>query len=212
MHPGVHPELIRVMSKEDARKWNKRYRENARPSYTQPRKYLLEVLDKLPSHGLTLDAAMGLGGNAGVLMEKGLRVIGVDISHVGVRRAKERLPNLIALVADLSHFYFPPNTFDVILNFYFLDRDLWPRYADSLQPGGFLVVETMTRPTQAYRPDIDSRYLLEPGELRGSIASLGLDILHYRESWTQGRSGTPRAVASLLARSPGIESKGHGRV
>jgi SAM-dependent methyltransferase len=194
------------MSQEDARKWNQRYRENARPSYTQPRKYLMEILDELPSQGLALDAAMGLGGNAGVLMEKGLRVIGVDISEVGVRRAKDRLPNLIALVADLSYFYFPPKAFDVILNFYFLERDLWPRYADSLQPGGILVIETMTRPTQAYRPDIDSRYLLDPGELRSSIASLGLDILHYRESWTKGRSGTPRAVASLLARSPQVNS------
>lgn len=190
------------MSQQDAQKWNRRYRENTRPTYTQPRQFLLEICDDLPERGLALDAAMGLGGNAKVLQARGLRVIGVDISEIGVRRAKARSPTLMAVVADLKNFYLPADSFDVILNFYYLQRDLWSRYFQALRPDGVLVVETMTRGTRAFRPDIDPIYLLEPGELRRSIEELGMQILSYRECLTKSRRGTPRTVASLMARKP----------
>ncbi|MGD2155710.1 MAG: methyltransferase domain-containing protein [Anaerolineales bacterium] len=190
------------MTQDDAQKWNRRYRENARPTYTRPRKFLLEILNDLPEGGLALDAAMGLGGNAKILLARGLRVVGVDISEIGVRKANVRNPGLMAVVADLNNFYLPAEYFDVILNFYYLQRDLWARYFQALRPAGLLVVETMTLGTRAFRPDIDPIYLLQPQELRLSIAELGMDILSYREGMTNSRRGTPRTVASLLARKP----------
>jgi SAM-dependent methyltransferase len=36
-----------------------------------------------------LDIAMGLGGNAAFLLERGLRVVGLDISWVALQRAKQ---------------------------------------------------------------------------------------------------------------------------
>ena len=58
----------------------------------------------MPAAGLALDIAMGLGGNAGLLIERGMQVVGVDISSVAVQRAKERLPSLMAVRADLTQF------------------------------------------------------------------------------------------------------------
>ena len=78
-----------VMSSADAIKWNERYRSNA---FQSPREFLIEQAAHVPQHGVALDLAMGAGGNAGYLIERGLRVIGVDVSEEGVRRAKQRWP------------------------------------------------------------------------------------------------------------------------
>ena len=143
---------------QDAHRWNERYRENKHFStFNSPRAFLIEHADLLPKQGLALDAAMGLGGNAGFLLERGLKVIGVDISEVAVRQAKARLPELMAVEADLTQFYLPDNTFDVIINFFYLQRDLWPQYVRALRPGGWLVLETLTHPRRR-----GGQHLLDP--------------------------------------------------
>jgi hypothetical protein len=67
------------MSLDDARRWNARYQMDMRESFERPRPFLVEHAHLLPSSGLALDIAMGLGGNAGFYWLR-LRVIGVDIS------------------------------------------------------------------------------------------------------------------------------------
>jgi tellurite methyltransferase len=186
---------------QDAHRWNERYRENKHFStFNSPRAFLIEHADLLPKQGLALDAAMGLGGNAGFLLERGLKVIGVDISEVAVRQAKARMPELMAVEADLTQFYLPDNTFDVIINFFYLQRDLWPQYVRALRPGGWLVLETLTHEMHSRLPDTDPRYLLAAGELRRAFENL--EIVAYREGWSEGDSGHTRATASLLARKP----------
>lgn len=189
------------MPAEDAQRWNARYREEERyATFEAPRPFLVEGAGYLPAQGLALDAAMGLGGNAGFLLERGLRVVGVDISEVAVRRARSRRPELMAVLADLTRFYLPPTTFDVILNFFYLQRDLWPSYVAALRPGGLLFIETLTEAMRHRQPDIDPQYLLAAGELE--YAFPGLETLRYYEGWTEGSRGHPRPVARLLARKP----------
>ena len=154
----------------------------------------------LPPRGLALDAAMGLGGNAGFLIERGLRVIGIDASEVAVQRAKARWPMLLAIVADLTRFQLPEDAFDVVLNFYYLQRDLWPAYRKALRPGGLLIFETLTRDMLIDRPDYNPDYLLAPGELRNAFADW--EILVYREGSAEVERESRRAVASLVARKP----------
>lgn len=189
------------MPREDADRWDERYRDDQRyATFEAPRPLLVEYSPRLPAEGLAIDVAMGLGGNAGFLLERGFRVIGVDISGVAVRRAKARLPGLMAVQADLTRFWLPPHRFDLILNFYYLQRDLWPAYLQALRPGGLLFFETLTLRMLELLPETDPTYLLAPGELRQAFE--GLEILHYEERWATGRSGRPRAVASLVARKP----------
>jgi tellurite methyltransferase len=190
------------MSASDAERWNARYREEMRySSFERPRPFLVENSSYLPTSGLALDVAMGLGGNAGYLIDHGLSVVGVDISSVALRHARRRLPSLMAVQADLTRFNFPVDTFDIILNFYYLQRDLWPQYVRLLRPRGFLVFETLTQDFRTIQPDIDPKYLLAPGELSTAFSSL--ETVVYREGWVSGDKGHDRPVACLLARLPG---------
>jgi SAM-dependent methyltransferase len=132
------------------------------------------------------------------LLEHGLRVLGVDISSVAVHRVKERLPGLMAVIADLTRFYLPPQSFDAILNFYYLQRDLWPQYFNALRPGGVLFFETLTLEMMRIEPDIDPAYLLAPGELLQAFT--GWEVIVYREGWIESRAGSPHPVASLVAK------------
>jgi tellurite methyltransferase len=187
------------MTMQDAVKWNQRYQAPDRAARCTARSFLLEQAQALPCHGLALDIAMGLGTNAAFLSAHGLRVIGLDISEVAARTAKTRCPSLQAAVVDLSYCTLPPAAFDVIVNFYFLDRRLWPWYRRALKPGGVLIVETLTRAMLAVRPDINPVYLLEPGELQTAFADWR--VIAQRETWLAD-GGWQRAVASLAVQRP----------
>jgi tellurite methyltransferase len=190
------------MSQEDAERWNARYREDEHYKRdTLPRPFLVENATCLPRRGIALDAAMGLGGNAAFLLERGLSVVGVDVAWVAVRQAKKRLPALMAVVADLTCLHLPEQGFDVILNFYYLQRELWSQYGKALRPGGILVFETLTQEMQGMRPDIDPKYLLHPGELRAAFSDW--ETLAYREGWVERETRHPKAVASLITCRPG---------
>lgn len=189
------------MPTQDAARWNQRYSgdEHFR-HYFEPRPFLVECARLLPTSGLALDAAMGLGGNAAFLIERGLRVVGLDISWVAVRRARERLPGLMAAVLDLNCLRLPEDRFDVILNFYYLQRDLWRQYRRALRSGGLLLIETLTQEMQTIHPEIEPGYLLAPGELQEAFRDW--EILVYREGWVGMETNHPKAVASLAARRP----------
>jgi tellurite methyltransferase len=185
------------MPLDDALRWDARYQYDIRDSFEQPRPFLQEHSNLLPSSGLALDVAMGLGGNASFLIQHGLRVIGIDISAVAIHKAAARLPGLMPVIADLTQFYIPPNTFDVIINFYYLHRDLWRTYPIALRPGGILIFETLTQDMHAIHPEIDPSYLLAPGELAHAFPTM--QTLVFREGWQESPSRHPRAVASLVA-------------
>lgn len=154
------------VTSKDAARWNARYRDPAARGADHPAALLIEEMDSLPARGLALDVAMGLGASARLLMARGLRVVGVDIAEVGVRAARLRAPTLMAVVADLERFDLPPACLDVIVNFRYTQRALWPRFRAWLRPGGWLLIESFNPAQRARRPNADPSYFLQPGELR----------------------------------------------
>jgi tellurite methyltransferase len=174
-------------------RWNARYlAQAAGPAGPQP--WLVAHESLLPPTGLAFDLAMGLGGSAGWLAERGWRAAGADISEVAVRRAKVRWPALLAFVADLEHLVLPVYAFDLLLDFYYLDRALWPRFRRALRPGGLLMLETFVSLPGTADPGINPAYLLQPGELRAAFGDW--EVLDYREG---ERGGRP--VAGVVARA-----------
>lgn len=179
-------------------RWNERYRDRSRETLSGPRPYLIRHAGLLPHRGLAIDIAMGLGGNAGFLLGLGLDVIGVDGAEIAVREAKSRHPQLMAVITDLQNFSLPAASFDVILNFYYLQRSLWDVYIQALKPGGLLIFETLSHQMHELRPDIDLEFLLRPGELVQAFSQL--EIIDQREGREEGRQGHPRFTGSIVAR------------
>jgi SAM-dependent methyltransferase len=190
------------MPQADADRWNARYRVE-RAGYTpHPQDALLAYAQYLPVTGRVLDLAMGLGGSAGWLAARGFRVVGVDLSEVAVQRAHARYPKIETCVADCTQLAFSENSFDVILNFYYLDRNLWPVFSKWLVPGGLLIFETMNVDILALKPDIDPVYLLQPGELRAAFSNW--DILDYYEGLLRDSRNMNRPIVRMAARQPGL--------
>jgi tellurite methyltransferase len=183
--------------REDADRWNNRYSNSPENWFGSPRAIVTDHLNLLPSAGLALDAAMGTGANADLLLDHGLAVIGLDISLVALRQAKRRNKKIQAVLADLREVPFENDSFDVILNLYFLDRKLCSRYFDLLKPGGLIVFETLTEDMLKIYPDKNPAHLLRKGELADIFN--GFEFLYYNEGWIPSDHGEQKAVASLVA-------------
>ncbi len=101
---------------------------------------------------------------------------------------------------DLTREPLPRRGYQVVLNFNFLQRDLFTALKDATAPGGLVIFETFTR-LQVALPHGPSNplHILEPGELRRAFADF--EILDYREK-TPASEDVQRtgAMASLVAR------------
>ena len=163
---------------------------------------LVENRRLLPAGGLALDVACGGGRNALFLAQHGLRVVAVDIDRAALelcqREARRRGLPVDAVQADVMSFFLPPSTYDVVVDFYFLERGLCPRLAAALRPGGLLFFETFTVAQRQYGwgPSRDA-WLLQPGELPTLFPTLA--VLQYREGHVV-EGGRTKAIASLVAR------------
>lgn len=190
------------MPAADAQRWNARYREREAQDQDPgpPRTFLVENVDVLPRCGWALDAAMGRGAAAGFLLQRGLNVIGVDISTVAVNAARRTWPRLNAVVADLTAFGLRDASLDVIVNFYYLERSLWPQYRRMLKPGGVLVIESLSLEMLTVNPDVDPAYLLDAGELEQAFGDW--EILARRAGWHTDTGHGSRATRGLVVRRP----------
>ena len=184
-----------------AKEWDERYRQG-RTMPDEPAALLVENLSLLPKGGKALDIAMGTGRNALYLASLSFRVTGVDVSAVAVDKCREKAERLglpiEALVADLERSPLPSNEYDLIVNFYYLQRSLTAQIVAALRTGGVLVFESFTIDQLQFDwGPKSSDHLLRPGELREMFAEM--EPLLYHEGVVQGDRG-PKAVASLMGR------------
>ena len=191
----LHPSWA---AEQDQIRWDKKY---ATKKYLFGREavpFLQDHVDLLPK-GHVLDLAMGEGRNGVFLATKGFQVTGVDISAEGLKKAETLAAELgvtiKTVVADLESYEIPANTFDVIICTYYLQRDLFPKIATALKPGGIGLIETYTMDHIQYSPRFNKAFLLEPNELLTMLP--GLRVLRYQEV-DNGQA----AFASILAQKP----------
>ena len=186
----------------DRQRWDQRYAVLEPDQLAEPIPFLIACLPSLPTSGYALDVAAGAGRNSMALAVHGLAVDAVDVSWQGLRRAmalaRRRGVNINAVVLDLARGWLPPRYYDVVVNTFFLLRDLILPIKAALKPGGWLIFETLTIAQIEITPHrtTDHNYLLRPGELRQLFDDFV--ILTYWE----GVEGS-RATARLLARRPG---------
>jgi len=167
-------------------KWNERYR--AATAGGQATQVLKENLHLLPDHGCALDLACGLGGNAILLAQQGLKVDAWDIADVPIAAlqdvALKRQLSIQAEVRDVEAYPPEPETFDVVVVSYFLDRNIIPALIHALKPGGLIYYQTFTRQRVSDRGPRRAEFRLEDQELLHLFS--GLQVLFYRE---EGRIG-----------------------
>jgi SAM-dependent methyltransferase len=180
--------------------WDSRYRDG-RNTDNKPSELLSLALDYAPP-GRALDLACGGGRNSIYLAENGWEVSAVDASVEGLKlarlRAAERKVEIEFVNADLEKggFEIGVESFDLIADFFYLQRDLWPDIRAGLKPGGLFVSEIHLESNAPGLKAMNPLFLLRPGELLNEFS--GWKIEHFSEG-VRVNSGA-RPTARIIAR------------
>src|SRR5512136_2877808 len=124
--------------KMDQRRWDRRYRRQGFALGEEPNPFLRKHIHLFPK-GRALDLAAGEGRNAVFLARHGLDVDAVDISDLGLKKAQRlagrRQVRVHTILADLDTYQIRKGQYDLITNFYFLNRNLIPKMKGGLKKG-----------------------------------------------------------------------------
>lgn len=182
--------------------WNKRYREVGEDRQA-PCRLLSELILTLPA-GRALDIAAGTGRNSIFLAQHGYDVDAVDSSSVAMEKGRklagEAGVSVNFINADLKDYIIAEDSYDLIINFNFLERSLIPSMKKGLSRGGAILFETFTIDQKEIGPPGNSDYLLAHNEL---ISLFGdLYVTFYREGIFEDGE-RKKAVATIVARRNG---------
>jgi len=190
------------MGRDDSDSWDERFRSGDHSS-SEPDPFLIQLenySEMFPPGRRALELACGAGRNAVWLAERGWNVTACDLSIEGLLRAKalanDRGVRLQLFCQDLETAAFPSNCFDLVICFFYLQRDLFPALKAALRPGGLIVYKTYT--TEQLRFSGGPRHplhLLQQQELLAAFRDFR--VLYYEETVKD------RGVAQLIAQKPG---------
>ena len=140
---------------KDKDRWNSKYETEVYLFGEKPIPFLVDNVHLLRK-GKVLDIAMGEGRNGVYLATQGFEVLGLDISEKGLAKAhnlaKKNKVTIETKVVDLESFTLEPNSYDVILCTYYMQKDLFKQFQSALKPGGMIVVETYNVDYPEIRP------------------------------------------------------------
>jgi SAM-dependent methyltransferase len=181
--------------------WNERY-SRGEHIIKEPMPLLVSVAGRIKP-GRALDLACGAGRHAIFLAARGWQVTAVDASPVGIRLAKETAQisevEVDWRVADLEsgRFAIEAEGYDLIVLFYYLQRNLFSQIRRGVRAGGHAVAAIhMVDEAPELKP-MNPEFLLQPGELRAEFR--GWEILHdYEGTPTEG--GHRRRSAEIVAK------------
>ncbi|MSP14503.1 MAG: class I SAM-dependent methyltransferase [Chloroflexi bacterium] len=181
---------------EDQARWDARWQE--REIDFSPPELLVDFAHLLVG-GRVLDLACGVGRTALYLAARGYVATAVDISPValgyGQKEAARRGLQIQFIQADLDSFSLPPDNFDLVCVFNFLNRSLIPQIRESLRPGRLLIYESPNQAHITRHPQFNPIYALHPGELLELFGDWEVD--HHEERYEE-----PPFVSSIVARKP----------
>ncbi|MEA3372794.1 MAG: methyltransferase domain-containing protein [Campylobacterota bacterium] len=180
---------------EDKVRWNQKYKSCAMPGYVAPvvKNYL-----KYANVGRALDIACGTGRHTNYLAEHGYSVDAVDISDY----ALSQIPfsdKIRTIEADLDGYEIPKESYDLIINCNFLERNHFPMMIEALKPAGLLIFETFLEAEgEGFHQPSNPDFLLKHNELLHAFESL--EIIHYEEHESVNHCNERVNIASLVAR------------
>ena len=202
-------------------RWNARFQGDDYLFGTAPNRFLVTQAGYLRAGQRALAIADGEGRNGVFLAKRGLKVLSVDFSPVGLAKARRLAARegveLETECADMAAWTWGRERFDAIVGIFiqFADEPLRARLfqgmRDALKPGGVIFI-------QGYRPEQigygtggpkELDHLYTAAMLRTAFA--GFDILHLAEHDEVIREGTGHdgmsALIDLVARKPKISGR-----
>jgi tellurite methyltransferase len=182
-------------------RWNQKYRENP-GAWLEPDPFLAwayaEYIHPLfPRGGRALDLAGGAGRHSIWLAKQGWDVTLIDISETGVELARQNAgplaPHIHCVIDDLTQFQASQTQYDVVMGFFYLEREIFPAILQAVRPGALLLYKTYTM-DQLKLPGgpKDPSHLLAPGEILSLIR--GMRVLHHSETVVE------KATAEIVAK------------
>jgi len=182
-------------------RWNQKYEQGGK-ARSRPDPFFAAAWEDFvsplfPRAGVALDLAGGTGRHAVWLARAGWQVTLADISDVAIAGAKRRAGAcrpLIRFERQAAHEAVKGSArFDLILVFYYLERNLFPALVRALRPGGLLMYKTFTALQRSFgEGPRDAAHLLRRNELLRAFSSL--QVLYYQETVRE------RAVAEFVGR------------
>ena len=182
---------------KDKDRWNSKYETEVYLFGEKPIPFLADNVHLLPK-GKVLDIAMGEGRNGVYLATQGFEVLGLDISEKGLEKAhnlaKKNKVTIETKVVDLESFTLEPNSYDVILCTYYMQKDLFKQFQSALKPGGMIVVETYNVDYLKY-VQFSRKWALDTNEMLDIFK--GLRVIRYQD-YDDGKE----AYSSIIAQKP----------
>ena len=179
------------------RNWDQHFSDPANIN-SSPDPLLIQAVEMLPP-GQALDLACGPGRHALYLARLGWHVTAVDSSAVAISllRANANGLPIDARLADLARgeFAIAPDSYQLVCDFHYLQRDLFPQIRQGIHPGGIFAGAIHLFQEGCTETPCNPDFLLQPGELRGLFD--GWKVLYYSEGGDPGRT---RRAARIIAR------------
>ncbi len=191
--------------------WDRRYADEGFFHGTEPNAFLAEHAARLA--GPVLSLAEGEGRNAVFLAARGLDVLAVDFSRVGLAKAErlavERGVRIRTQLADLADFEPEPGCYGGVISICAhlpsrVRRQLNPRIERALRPGGVLLLESYSQQQCGRGGPPDPDTLPSAAMLRAEWPGLEIELLREIERPACERPGhaSMGAMVQLIARKP----------
>lgn len=188
------------MMKNDKSKWDKKYKGDDCICGKEASRFLTDNIHLLPK-GRVLDIAAGEGRNSIFFAKHGFQVDAIDISEMGLRKAKklarEEGVEIKFIKTDLENYQIEESAYDVIADFSYLQRDLISQIKRGLRSGGAVIFETyLIDQKELSSGPKNPDYLLEHNELLSFFK--GFRVIFYQEG-IYGERELKKAIAGIVA-------------
>jgi 2-polyprenyl-3-methyl-5-hydroxy-6-metoxy-1,4-benzoquinol methylase len=172
--------------------WDDRYGESGYAYGTAPNQFLTEQQHRLKPGMKTLVVGDGEGRNGVWLATQGLDVLSIDLSPVGLEKAKalatQHQVQIQTQCADLTTWNWVENTYDLVVSIYVhfapeVREQIHRSIFKALKPGGLIILEAFNLEQLQYQREYDSggppipEMLYQPEMLRQDFAGGEIRVL-----------------------------------
>ncbi|SFP25436.1 class I SAM-dependent methyltransferase [Hydrogenimonas thermophila] len=178
---------------EDKYRWNERYK--TLPPPQNPSDLLLRYIDRIKGKDV-LDIAAGLGRHSRILAENGCKVDAIEYSDVAIESLR-KIIGVNAIEMDLENGCSLEKSYDAILCFNYLNRNLYDFMINHIKDNGIILFETFVFDEENECAPKNPDFLLRKNELLKVFGSL--HIIEYKESNVIKQNGQKALMASMAA-------------